>query len=209
MRKTITALVAALVLPAVLVGCSQQTQKPQDTSPKPPITDNNGQQSGPSDSTTPSEGNGTVKPTDKTDEVIQAEIKTKLGRMTSVKTGYVLPTDSHGLVEGATTIADVSELLRKKGFSIELATSIAKEFYKVQPASGSTPAGVTVIARDGRIGTFDPNKEATFTKKNKRIWIVEQKHQDDQLHGPHVALYEVEALKDGTYRLNSWTTKNL
>ncbi|MGZ4031082.1 MAG: hypothetical protein ACXVDJ_02700, partial [Tumebacillaceae bacterium] len=192
----------------VLVGCSQQTQKPQDMSQKPPVTDNNGQQPGPSDSSTPNEGNSNVQPTDKTEEQIQAEIKTKLGRMTSAKTGYVLPTDSQGLVEGATTIADVSELLRKKGFSIELATSLAKEFYKVQPASGSTPAGVMVIARDGRIGTFDPNEEATFTKKNKWIWIVEQKHPNDQLNGPHVATYEVEALKDGTYRLNSWTTKN-
>jgi hypothetical protein len=209
MRKIIPALVATLVLPVVLVGCSQQTQKPQDASPTPPIQGNNGQGTGQTDSSTPSEGNDNVQPADKTEEQIQAEIKTKLGRMTSPKTGYVLPADHNGLVEGATTLADVSEQLRKKGFSVALATSLAQEFYKAQPVSGSTPAGVKVIPRDGRIGTFDPKLDATFTKKNKWIWIVEQKHPDDQLHGPHIATYEVEALKDGTYRLNNWTTKNL
>lgn len=189
MRKAIVLVVAAGLL--VLGGCS----KPAETPQTPPAASESGKQpqAGGSDA-----GQQPQAAVEKTEDEIKKEITQKLSRMTDPK-GYALPTDSSGLVQGAASADDVAELLRKKGYSTELAKLLAKEFYQ---AEGS---GVKMIARDGAVGVFQADAEATWTKKSKYVWLIEQQHPNDQLNGPHIAKYEVEVLKDGTYRLNSWT----
>jgi hypothetical protein len=196
MQKAIPLLVVALLL---LTACSSPTDSP----PKPPETSKGQPQQGNSDhqmSETKKEDEDQLD--DKTEEQIQKEIREKLGRMTHPK-GYSLPLNHEGFVQGVSTLDEVEELLRKKGYAPEIARSLTEEFYQVK---GS---GVTLIARDGAPGVFDPEKPAAFFKKNKWTWTVEQEHKDDALHGSHVASYEVELLKDGNYRLNRWKTKPL
>lgn len=187
MRKTMLALTAAALL---LVGCSQKTESPPPQTTPPPS--NNG---------------GTTDPApvaEKSEEQIKTEIREKLARMTDPKSGYVLPNDN-GVVQDVTTLAEVTEKLRKKGYSLPLAETLTEEFFKEQAQGGTTQ--VIIIPRDGHPGVFEPEMEATFTKKGKWTWVIEQDHPDDKLHGPHTSTYEVEVLKDGTYRLNAWTNK--
>ncbi|MGB8955772.1 MAG: hypothetical protein WCC10_10370 [Tumebacillaceae bacterium] len=188
MRKAIVLAVAAGLL--VLSGCS----KPAETPQKPPAASEGDKQPQAGGSDADKQPQAAVE---KTEDEIKQEITQKLARLTDPK-GYALPTDSSGHVDGAVSVDDVTELLRKKGYSPDLAKLLAKEFYQ---AEGS---GVKLIARDGAAGVFQPDAEATWTKKSKYVWSIEQKHPNDQLNGPHVANYEVEVLKDGTYRLNAW-----
>ncbi|ARU63509.1 hypothetical protein CBW65_22760 [Tumebacillus avium] len=198
MRKTMLALTAAALL---LVGCSQKTESPPPQTTPPPS--NNGGTGG----NTPDPNGGTTDPApvaEKSEEQIKTEIGAKLTRMTDAKSGYVLP-NNNGVVQDVTTLAEVTEKLRKKGYSLPLAETLTEEFFKEKTQGGSTQ--VIIIARDGYPGVFEPDKEATFTKKGKWTWVIEQEHNENMLHGPHISTYEVEVLKDGTYRLNAWTNK--
>lgn len=190
------ALLASLSL--ALAGCSEPAAKPAPTKTAPQ-TPSNG-------STLPKESDKPIEnaapSADKTDDQMQAEIKEKLNRLTHPQ-GYVLPTDAAQHVIGAATLDEVSELLRKKGYSLDLARTLTQQFYK------TSNGAVTIIATDGYPGAFDPAQDAVFARKNKYAWSITQKHPDDALHGPHTANYEVEVLKDGSYRLNAWTTQNL
>lgn len=198
-------LVLSVSLLLVLVGCAKQTA--DDKSNTPPQTKVPAQTQKPAPKETPKPTENESTPTsDKTDEMIQAEIREKLGRMTHPP-GYVLPTDSEQRVQGVSNLADVTELLRKKGYSIDLARILAQQFY--QEHSSASGAYVTVIATDGYPGPFDLALDATFTRKNKYTWTVAQKHSNDALYGPHIATYDVEVLKDGTYRLNAWTAQKM
>ncbi|HEU4962655.1 MAG TPA: hypothetical protein VFV52_02205 [Bacilli bacterium] len=206
MRKPMT-LVATLAVSALLfAGCSQQTADPQQQ-PKPP--QNNGGGTGDTAPQPPTENNdsteqpGEQAPTaDKTDDEIQTEIKGKLARLTD-PSGYTLPVDATGHVENATSLDDVAELLRKKGYTHDLAVLLAHSFYK------ENAGAVEIIATDGRPGIFQAEQDATFTKKNKYVWHVEQQHTDNGLWEPHTAIYEIEVLRDGSYRLNLWDTRPL
>ena len=189
MRKAIVWVVAAGLL--LLSGCSKPTETPQ----KPPEASQGDKQPQAGGSDADKQPQAAVE---KTEDEIKKEITQKLARLTDPK-GYALPTDSSGLVQGAASVDYVTGLLRKKGYSTELAQLLAKEFYQAQ---GS---GVKLIARDGAAGVFQADAEAAWTKKSKYVWLIEQSHPNDQLNGPHIAKYEVEVLKDGTYRLNSWT----
>jgi hypothetical protein len=203
MRKKIG--VAALALALLLVGCSTPSGQPQaqppakNGQPAPGGGATDGGKSG-----TGGTGSDAVKEPaaeEKTEAQVQQEIREKLGRLTNPKTGYALPVDANGLVKEVATLDEIAELLRKKGYAPSLAKELTEGFYKV---SGK---GVMLIARDGHPGVFDTKQTAVMIKKNKWSWTVEQEHPNDQLNGPHVAVYEVEVLKDGTYRLNSWKTK--
>ncbi|MBL0387306.1 hypothetical protein JJB07_11650 [Tumebacillus sp. ITR2] len=189
---------AAAGLALMLTGCSQQTAQPTPTKQVPTPT----QPNVPKESGTSSETPTPTPSVDKTDDEIQVEIKEKLNRLTHTQ-GYILPTDSSQQVVGATTLAEVSELLRKKGYSSDLAHKLTASFYQEQGSA------VTIIAKDGYVGAFDPALDAVLARKNKYSWTVTQKHPDDALYGPHTATYEVEVLKDGSYRLNSWSVSSL
>jgi len=202
MRKSMLILVTASLL---LTGCSLSTDKQTPTTPPPTQNEKpgTGGQSGNGG------GNNTQNPPPsdpkteaKSDKQVQDEIKEKLARMTQPK-GYMLEYSSDGTVKGVKTLDDVAEQLRKKGYAPDIAKNLAKSFYKVE--SGN----VKLVATEGWPGVFEDNKPATFTKKNKWTWTIEQKHPEDGLYEPHTAHYEVEVLKDGTYRLNVWTTKKL
>ncbi|PWK16004.1 hypothetical protein [Tumebacillus permanentifrigoris] len=193
------ALLASLSL--ALVGCSEQTAKPVPNKSTPQTPSNATKL--PTESDKPIEN---PTPTPKSDDEIQAEIKEKLNRMTHPQ-GYVLPTDAEQHVTGVSTLAQVSEQLRKKGYSIDLARVLTQQFYQEHATSGS--AYVTILATDGYPGAYDPRLEAVFARKNKFAWTITQKHPDDVLNGPNVATYEVEVLKDGSYRLNAWKAENL
>ncbi|TCP54601.1 hypothetical protein EV586_104222 [Tumebacillus sp. BK434] len=202
MRKTMLALCAAAWL---LVGCAQKTESPPPTTPPP--ASNQGETGG--QGTTPEPNGGAANPApvaEKTEEQTKGEIREKLARMTDPKTGYVLPNDN-GVVQEVTTLPEVTEKLRKKGYSLPLAQTLTEEFFKEQTRGGTTQ--VVIIPRGGHPGVFQPEQAATFTKKGKWIWVIEQDHDDNLLHGPHISSYEVEVLKDGTYRLNTWTNKFL
>jgi hypothetical protein len=205
-----TASLAALLL----TGCSSDSPEPK----QPTTTDqpkqaqpDKGQSAGPKENgTTPApitgeagQGNEGNPASEKTDDQIKGEIRTKLARLTAAKTGYSLPADANLAIKGAATLEDVTEMLRKKGYSVELAKTLTHEFFKEKDGH------VVMVARDGYAGRFLEQEDAEFTKSGKHVWTVVQKHLDDQLHGPHVSTYEVEVLKDGTYRLNSWKNKQL
>lgn len=194
MRKSMLVLLTASLL---LTGCSLQTGKEQTPTPTtpPPTTEEK-----PGNTQHPPQTD--PQPVAKSDEQIQDEIKEKLARMTSVK-GYTLELAGDGTVKGAETLDDVAEQFRKKGYAPDIAKNLAQSFFKVESS------GVKPISTDGWPGVFAADKPATFTKKNKWTWVVEQKHPEDGLYSPHTAHYEVEVLKDGTYRLNVWSTKEL
>jgi hypothetical protein len=196
MRKGMLVLTAAALL--LLAGCSEKTGSPEPQATLPKTNDGDAQK--PIEPAQPP-----LKAEEKTEDQIKQEIREKLGRLTTPQSGYAQPVGDDNAVQGVSSLEEVTELLRKKGYSLPLAKTLTHEFYKEQTQGGQTK--VVLIARDGYAGVFDPKEEATFTKKNKWIWVVEQEHPDDALHGPHTATYEVEVLKDGTYRLNSWTTK--
>jgi len=157
--------------------------------------------SGSSGSASGSSGTGLGSAVEETtDAEQQAEIKAKLNRMTT-PSGYVLPVDEDNVVQGAVTLEQVAEMLRKKGFAEALAMDLADEFYKEDSST------VKLVPRDGRMGVFLLDEPATFTKKNKFTWTIVQRNTKDKLHGPHTSTYEVERLKDGTYRLNRWSAQ--
>lgn len=200
MRKSVHLFATLAVSALLFAGCSQQTETPtnpddqgntnQTPPPAPP-----GETPDPPGEQTPDEP--------KTEAEIQTEIRGKLARMTD-PSGYILPTDANGHVAGLTSLDEVAEALRKKGYTQEIAIRLANSFYKEQ--SGGA---VGIIATEGEKGVFERDKEATFTKKNKNVWLVEQEHPENGLWEPHIAVFEMEVLKDGTYRLNRWETRPL
>ncbi|KEO85144.1 hypothetical protein [Tumebacillus flagellatus] len=196
-------LAAAAALSLLLTGCSLETVEPKPSAPAPAPSQT------PSPSDLPKEtglpGTTDAEPTPsagKTDDQIQAEIREKLGRLTHPQ-GYILPADAAQTVTGVSTTAEVTELLRKKGYSLDLARSLTAEFYREKNQT------VTIVAREGMAGGFDPAQDAVLARKNKFTWTITQKHPDDPLSGPNTAVYEVEVLKDGSYRLNAWTVSHL
>ncbi len=191
MRINILALSVASLL---FVGCSQQVEQPV-TPPQETKAQGGGETSNPSQDAV------------KTEEETKQEIREKLTRLTEPKAGYVLPTSDDGVVQDVSSLAEVTERLRKKGYSLPLAKALTAEFYKEQGASGAKK--VMLIAKGGYKGQFAGTAEATFTKINRWAWQIVQKHPEDQLYGAHISTYEVEVLKDGTYRLNAWTNQDL
>ncbi|MCX7571769.1 hypothetical protein OS242_17635 [Tumebacillus sp. DT12] len=201
MQKAIPIFVAAAMM---LTACSAPADDPAPPSTPPPKTSEPGQQpgspGGSGGSGTDPNGGTEEKAGEKSEEQIQKEIREKLARMTHPK-GYSLPHDGSGRVEDVETLDEVAELLRKKGYAPDIARTLTEEFYEAKNGA------IQLIPRDGYPGVFDADKPAAFFKKNKWTWTVEQDHKDDMLHGPHVATYEVEVLRDGSYRLNVWRTK--
>jgi len=208
MKGRIIAAVAGLAL--LITGCSAETDQPE-TKVEPPASreDAKPKEGGADPSGLESEAKGEdaqaidEKAEDEKSEAdVQAEIKEKLARMTQPR-GYTLNVDSQNRVLDALSLSDVAEQLRKRGFAQQLAERITEEFYREQDGA------VVMLARDGLPGVFESVKEASFTKKNKYVWTVTQKHPESGLHDPHTAVYEVEVLKDGTYRLNAWSVNPL
>ncbi|ASS74774.1 hypothetical protein CIG75_07150 [Tumebacillus algifaecis] len=203
MRKAVLMLAITAML---LVGCAPKADQQKPSGQTAPPQSNNGGTG--SDTPKPSDGTKLPTPTaEKTDEQIKTEIRAKLQRLTTAQSGYSLPVNDKQVVQQVSSLQDVTESLRKKGYSQPLAKTLTEEFYQERITGGT--AQIILLARGGHMGRFSTDAEATFTKKSKWVWLIEQEHPDDNLHGPHTSTYEVEVLKDGTYRLNSWTNRKL